>query len=95
MSRKWHTQQCAENSTETKTVLVLPTPHRRSKNNFSDNLFRYCDDNPFPEFLRNIDPNNPIPEDKTVHAPVKNEFVYNSVIVNILFPLFSTKNKKL
>ena len=33
MSRKWHTQQCAENSTETKTVLVLPTPHRRSKNN--------------------------------------------------------------
>ena len=32
MSRKWHTQ-CAENSTETKTVLVLPTPHRRSKNN--------------------------------------------------------------
>ena len=33
MYRKWNTQQCAENSTETKIVLVLPTPHRRSKNN--------------------------------------------------------------
>ena len=26
LSRKWHTQQCAENSTTTKKVLVLPTP---------------------------------------------------------------------
>ena len=42
MSRKWHTQQCAENSSETKTVLVLPTHHRRSKNN-KENIFQIKD----------------------------------------------------
>ena len=31
-STKWHTQQCAENLTPTKIVLVLPTPQRSPNN---------------------------------------------------------------
>ena len=33
MSRKWHTQQCGENSTLSKTVLVSPTPQKSANNN--------------------------------------------------------------